>query len=146
MVASVELAAKWGLPLNVRKEVVCAVDAAILGSELNGRSGLLRHRRDKSMKLFGYCLGIVALLALAQTGQALLQHWRGLFCFAAGFRQPLFFVLQEKFPCVASFEDSKFEKIRVSDAVRDEILLAAILLPFARGYAQAAGSLSRVPI
>lgn len=123
-----DLAAKLGLPLNVSKQVICSVDAAILGSELNGKTGLLRHRRDKSMNLFGRTL---ARLSLDEVGQAPIQHWCGLLCFAAGFRRPLFSVLQDVFLCIADFEDSKFQVISLLSSVRDEFLLAAILLPFA---------------
>lgn len=35
------------------------------------------------------------------------------------------------FPCLAAFEDTKFEHIILPVSVRDEILLVAVLLPFA---------------
>ena len=80
------------------------------------------------MRLFGRTL---ALLSLDEVGQAPLQHWCGLFCFAAGFRRPLFSILQEFVPCISGFEDTMYQHIVLPRDVRDEILLAAILLPYA---------------
>ena len=103
-----EMAAKIGLPMNVSKQVICSVNAAILGCELDGVAGLLRHRRDKTRNLFNRTL---ALLALQEVGQAAVQHWSGLFCFAAGFQRPLFSVLQDVFQFVSSYEDTHFQSL-----------------------------------
>eukprot|EP00971_Amphidinium_carterae_P325595 6455946-Amphidinium_carterae.1 len=54
-----------------------------------------------------------------------LQHWLGLFCFAAGFRRPAYSILQAVFDAVMGAEG----EFRLSDAMREEILSALMLLP-----------------
>lgn len=81
-----------GLPLNVGKQVIRSYNASLLGGELDGRTGVLRHERVKSHKLVNKTL---ALLSFKTVSQAPLQHWAGVYAFAAGFRRPLFSVYKK---------------------------------------------------
>lgn len=128
MVTFTQLAEEIGLPLNVSKRVICSVNSAILGSELDRVAGLLRHRRNKTHSLLGRSLALLAMLAVCQ---AAVQHWCGLCCFAAGFQRPLFAALQDIFPSISSFEDSHFQNLLLPKSVHDEFLLSAVLLSFA---------------
>ena len=75
-----------GLPLSVGKELIGLVNAGILGGELDGVGGVLRHARDQTHVLFNRSL---ALLSLPTVGQVAVQHWAGKCCFVAGFCRPI---------------------------------------------------------
>ena len=83
-----------GLPINVGKKVVQDFNGAILGGELDGVRGSLGVAPDKGHKFVGKTC---ALLSVPKATQVACQHWSGLYCFAAGFRRPLFSVLEEIF-------------------------------------------------
>lgn len=129
LAAFASVCAQLGLPLNAGKQVVQAYNASLLGGELDGRTGVLRHERAKSHKLMNKTL---ALLSFPAVAQAPLQHWAGVYAFAAGFRRPLFSVLQELFTCISSFVDPLHEQQVLSPEVVDEILCGVLLLPLAR--------------
>ena len=59
------------------------------------------HSREKGMKLV---LKTLVPFTFGQVSQTHVQHWCGLFCFAAGFRRPLFSILQEA-PFVQNFPE-----------------------------------------
>ena len=83
-----------GLPLNASKQLIQGLRASVLGGEVDGLSGRIMHSREKGFKMM---LKTLALLTLDRVSRTHVQHWCGLFCFAAGFRRPLFSVLQEVF-------------------------------------------------
>ena len=83
------------LPLNEGKSVIRRLNTAILGGEVDGVSGVLRHSRNKSAKLA--CRSL-ALLSMDEVGQAAVQHWAGMTCFALGFQRPFFFLPAGHFP------------------------------------------------
>ena len=83
-----------GLPINVGKKVIQDFNGAILGGELDGIRGSLGVAPDKSHK---FVCKTCALLSVSKASQVACQHWSGLYCFAAGFRRPLFSVLEEIF-------------------------------------------------
>ena len=70
------------LPLNEGKQVVKALNAVILGGELDGITGVLLHERSKSAKL---AMRTLALLSIDVVSQASVQHWAGLFLFRRRF-------------------------------------------------------------
>ena len=85
-------------------------------------------------------LKVLVLLTFGQVSQTHVQHWRGLFCFAAGFRRPLFSVLQEVFPFIQNFPEplgfrfgggEEGHYLSLPASVLDELLIGAILSPFA---------------
>ena len=85
---------KLGLPLNFGKSVVRSFVGACLGGELDGISGILRVSQDKS---HGFACKSAAMLSCKQVNQVASQHWAGVACFSAGFRRPIFSVLQDIF-------------------------------------------------
>ena len=87
MAAFSSVCKKLRLPLNIGKQVIQSYNASLLGGELDGRAGVLRHDRAKGHKLLNKTL---ALLSFPTVSQAPLQHWAGVFAFAAGFRRPIF--------------------------------------------------------
>ena len=92
-------------------------------------AGVLRHDRSKGHALINKPLGILPFDAV---GQAALQHWSGVYTFAAGFRRTLFSVLQEIVGFICSYEDTEAQRKVLSVDVVDEILCGACLLPLAR--------------
>lgn len=87
----VQVCNKLGLPLSVGKAVVESYNSSLLGGEVDGIAGVLRHDRTKAHRLINKTL---ALLSFPEVGQAPLQHWTGVYAFAAGFRRPLYSVVQ----------------------------------------------------
>ena len=81
----------------------------------------------------------LALLSLDSVSQASVQHWAGLFCFGAGFRRPLFSIVQEIFPFIQDPRWEKMDRLPCPESVVDEMILGALLIPFA-------GSNLRAPI
>ena len=73
----------------------------------------------------------LALLSMREFGQAALQHWAGVYCFAAGFRRPLFCIMREIFHAITDYEDTVHDKCELSLEVSEELLLGALLLPLA---------------
>ena len=98
----VEACAILGLPVNAAKKVVQDFDGAILGGELDGIRGTLSIAPEKGHKFVGKTC---ALLTVPKATQVACQHWSGLFCFAAGFRLPLFSVLEQIFGFIVEMED-----------------------------------------
>lgn len=72
------------------------------------------------------------MLSLPEVSQAPLQHWAGIFAFAAGFRRPLFSILESMFTLIVSYEDVVSQKQVLPDSVIDEVLVAAFVDPFVR--------------
>ena len=70
-------------------------------------------------------------------GQAALQHWTGIYAFAAGFRRPLFSVVEEICSAIVGYEDPNHETKLLDPMVADEILCAALLLPLIRSNLRA---------
>ena len=117
-----------GLTLNAGKEVINAANATVLGGELDGVGGRLRHSREKGVTL---CKRALALLSMREVPQVAVQHWAGSFCFAAGFRRSLFSTVSEVFSFIVSFEDQTRGKLVMPPDVSDEVLVACSLLPLA---------------
>ena len=117
-----------GLPINVGKKVVQDFNGVILGGELDGVRGSLGVAPDKGHKFVGKTC---ALLSVPKATQVACQHWSGLYCVAAGFRRPLFSVLEEIFSFIVKMDDSKLSEEPLPNAVRDEVLLAGLLMPLA---------------
>ena len=122
----VDACAKLGLPVNAAKKVVQDFDGAILGDELDGIRGALSIAPEKGHKFVGKTC---ALLTVPKATQVACQHWSGLFCFAAGFRRPLFAVLEQIFGFIVEMEDPGIPAAALPNAVRGEVLLAGLLLP-----------------
>ena len=119
---------KRKLPLNHGKSVLMSFSSSILGGELLGVEGRLCHARDKTGNFVNRSL---AYLALDEVPQVAAQHWAGIYCFLCSFRRPLFSVVQELFPFIASFGEDRYKLLRTPTAVRDEILLGCLLSPLA---------------
>ena len=85
---------KLGLPINLGKQVIRDFHGAVLGGELDGIQGVLRVAPEKSHR---FVAKTCALLAEKKVTQVACQHWAGLYCFGAGFRRPLFSVVEEIF-------------------------------------------------
>ena len=109
----------------------------MLGGEIDGFNGRITHSREKGIKLM---LKILVLLTFGQVSQTHVQHWCGLFCFASGFRRPLFPILQEVLPFIQNFPEpfgSRFGKGEnglyqsMPTSVMDELMIGAILVPSA---------------
>ncbi len=77
--------------LNTGKKVAQSFLASILGGELDGVNGELRHARETGQRFMGKSL---ALVSLRRVPQVALQHWCGFVCFLCSFRRPLFAVVQ----------------------------------------------------
>ena len=126
-----------GLPLNASKQPIHGLRASVLGGgETHGFNGRITHSREKSMKLM---LKTLVLLTFGQVSQTHVQHWCYLFCIAAGFRRPLFSILQEVPPFIQNcskplgFRFCKSEEGHYSPlpaSVLDELLPGATLSPF----------------
>ena len=124
----VDVCGKLGLPVNAAKRVVQDFDGAILGGELDGVRGALSIAPEKGHKFVGKTC---ALLSVPKASQVACQHWCGLFCFAAGFRRPLFAVLEQIFGFIVKMEDPGIPAAALPNAVQDEILVTGLLLPLA---------------
>ncbi|CAK0904396.1 unnamed protein product [Prorocentrum cordatum] len=117
--------AKHGIPLNPAKSLVAQLRAGILGGLLLGDKGWLKLAPEKANAL----VVKTAVLATEQQWQAgALQHWAGQACFAAGFRRPLFAVLEQIFPAIQTALDAPAP---ADAAVIDEMIAFACLLPLA---------------
>ena len=117
-----------GLPINVAKKVVQDFNGAILGGELDGIRGALGVAPEKGHKFVGKTC---ALLSVPKATQVACQHCSCLYCFAASFRRPLFSVLEEIFSFIVKMDDSSLPADTLPNAVRDEVLLAGLLMPLA---------------
>ena len=73
----------------------------------------------------------VALLTVPRVTQVACQHWAGVFCFAAGFRRPLFAVAEQIFAFIVKLDDRKGALEVLPNEVRDEVLVAGLLTPLA---------------
>ena len=100
---------------------------ACLGGELDGISGILRVSQDKS---HGFACKSAVMLSCKQVNQVASQHWAGVACFSAGFRRPIFSVLQDLFQFLVEFDERECVRATVPPEVRTEILLASLLIPF----------------
>ena len=69
------------------------------------------------------------MLSIPKASQVSCQHWSRLFCFAAGFRRPLFAVLEQIFGFIVEMDGKAGLEEALPNAVRDEILLAGLLAP-----------------
>ena len=117
-----------GLPINVGKKVIQDLNGAILGGELDGIRGSLSVAPEKGHKFVGKTC---ALLSVSRATQVACQHWSGLYCFAVGFRRPLFSVLEEMFGFIVKMEGADCTEEPLPNAVRDEVLLAGLLMQLA---------------
>ena len=124
----VDVCEKLGLPVNAAKKVVQDFDAAILGGELDGIRGSLGIAPEKGHNFIGKTC---ALLSVPKATQVACQHWCGLFCFAAGFKRPLFAVMEKIFSFIVQMEGPEIAAAALPNEVRDEILVAGLLLPLA---------------
>lgn len=132
--AFVSLSKKLGLPLNVAKTVIESYNSMVLGGDLDGQAGVLRHERKKG-HIFINTTSV--LFSMCELGQALLQQWTGMFAFAAGFRRPLFCVLEHMFAFICSYAGPAGERKCLESGVVNEILCGALLLPLARSSLRA---------
>ena len=124
--AFVETCARLNIPLNAGKSLVSSAKAQILGGEFDGKQGALRHNPTKGHQLFWKS---VALATQAEWSLAAVQHWAGLACFAAGFRRPIFSVLQEVFTFITDARWDTCATLQPPAAVVDEVLVFCSLLP-----------------
>ena len=126
-----------GLPLNASKQLIHGLRASVLGGEVDGFNGRIMHSREKGMTVM---LKTLVLFTFGQVSQTHVQHWCGLFCFASGFRRPLFSILQEICPFMENSpepsgsrfgkgESGLYQPLPIS--VMDELMIGAILNPFA---------------
>lgn len=92
----------------------------------------LQEYYDMIEKAHAFLNETLALLALHEVGQAALQHWAGVYAFAASFRRPLFAVLQETFSFIVDYKDPNLERRLLPSDVVDEIVCAYLFLPLAR--------------
>ena len=112
MVAFARACKALGLPINHGKRIVQDFHGAVLGGEMDGINGVLRVALEKG---HGFVARTCALLAEDQVTQVGCQHWSGLFCSAAGFRRPVFSILEEIFVFIVEFETAKETKKRMPD-------------------------------
>ena len=124
----VETCRKLGLPLSASKSLIRGLSACTLGGEIDGVAGKISQSRDKTFK---YLCKSLTLLSFESVSQVTLQHWAGMFCFGAGFRRPLFSVVQDIFPFIQDPRWDKVKDLPFPPSVLDEILLGAILMPLA---------------
>ena len=95
---------------------------------MNGVSGKVSRSREKSFK---FLCKTLALLSLGSVSKTSLQHWAGLFCFGAGFRRPLFSIVQGIFPFIQDPRWEKLDRLPCPESVLDEMIVGALLIPFA---------------
>ena len=125
---------KLKLPLNVGKRLVSGALGHMLGGELDGVLGSLSVDREKVHRLIVKSL---ALLSLRAVPQAALQHWAGIFCFAANFRRPAYSVLQEVFAGIVAAGPGAVPSGFRGGAIIDEVVCGVGLLPFCRASLRA---------
>lgn len=65
---------------------VASYNATALGGVPDGVKGVLQHERSNGHTVLNKSFG---LLSLKEVAHAPLQHWAGVYAFAAGFRRPL---------------------------------------------------------
>ncbi|CAK0808859.1 unnamed protein product [Prorocentrum cordatum] len=124
-IAFVGTCARYGIPLNPAKSLVAKLNAGILGGLLRGDKGWLAVAPDKARAL-AFKGAVLATQSSWSAGA--LQHWAGQACFAAGFRRPLFAVLEQVFPTIQLAASGP---IQASAATMDEIIAFTLLLPLA---------------
>ena len=122
----VNACSKFGLPLNLGKSVVRSFVGACLGGELDGVSGILRVSQEKSHV---FASKTAAILSCKQVNQVACQHWAGVACFSAGFRRPIFSVLQEIFQFIVRFDEREYKEATLPPEVRGETLLGRAFDP-----------------
>ena len=123
-----ETCRQLGLPVNVGKKVIKEFYGAILGGELDGICGTLGVAPAKG---HSFVAKTCALLSVPKATQVTCPHWAGLFCFAAGFRRPLFAVLEQIFAFIVEMDTKVVSASALPNDVRDEILLAGLLVRLA---------------
>ena len=101
----VDTCRKSGLPLGVSKSLIRGLRANTLGGEIDGLCGKVSHSRENSFQFMCKTLAFLSLDSVAQTS---LPHWAGLFYFGAGFRRPLFSIVQGIFPFI---QDPRWGKV-----------------------------------
>ena len=118
--------AALGLPLHAGKRIVRAAGGPILGAEIDGERGLLRHGRGKGHSLV---FSILTLLGNSRWTVVPLQHCIGLYTFAAGFRRPLFAVFSAAYHEITAHDD--LLPFTPSSPSVIELLVAALTVPLA---------------
>ncbi|CAK0794640.1 unnamed protein product, partial [Prorocentrum cordatum] len=113
-----------GLPLNKAKSLIGSFQALLQGGEFDGAAGICAHRRWRGRHLLRLSLGIAAAEVATD---AALRHWAGLACFCAGYRRPLFSILQDIFTVI----DSPGRQGPVHASALEELLLLSALVPLA---------------
>ena len=81
----------------------------------------------KSLTVERRVLNLCVKFSLCCISQTSLQHWAGLFCFGAGFRRPLFSIVQEIFPFIHDPRWAKLDRPPCPESVLDETLMGALL-------------------
>ena len=99
---------------------------AILGGELDGIRGTLGVSPEKG---HSFVAKTCAILSVQKSTQVICQHWAGLFCFAAGFRRPLFAVLEQFVSFIVEMDSRHDSAAILPNEVRDEILVAGRRAP-----------------
>ena len=117
-----------GLPLNAGKAIMHAFQATILGGEFDGVEGSVKHGVSKGE---AFVMRVATVVASNVVSQVMLQNVAGHFCFLASFRRPLFCVMQEIFGDICAFSDNPKQVMKLSAAVSDELVIAALLAPLA---------------
>ena len=121
-----EVYAEMGLPLHAGKKLVGAASGPILGAEVDGERGYVRHGRKKGHALV---LSTLLLLGTPRWTVTPLQHCVGLITFAAGFRCPLFALFESVYKDITDHDD--FRPLSSLDTAVTELLLAALSVPLA---------------
>ena len=124
----VDACTRLKLPVNAGKKVIQEFYGAILGGGLDEIRGTLGVAPDKG---HSFVAKTCALLSVPKATQVICQHWSGLFCFAAGFRRPLFAGLEQIFSFIVEMDSKVDSASTLPNGVRDEILLAGLLVPLA---------------
>ena len=87
--------------------------------------------RSRTVENFKFMCKTLALLSLDSVSQTSLQQWAGLFCFGAGFRRPLFSIVQEIFPFIQDPRWETADRLPCPESGMDDMILGALLIPFA---------------
>ena len=87
---------------------------ACFGGELTGISGILRVSQNKS---HGVACKSVAMLSSKQVNQVASEHLAGVACFSAGYRGPMFSVLQEIPQFIVKFNERECVRASVPSKV-----------------------------
>ena len=119
---------KLGLPINLGKQVIQDFYGTVLGGEMDGLAGVLRVAPEKTHRFVARTAGLLADTCVTQVA---CQHWSGLFCFSAGFRRPLFSILEDIFIFIMEQDKSAKTLHEMPSPVREEVLLAGLLAPMA---------------